>query len=209
MRINKAQVIAGLPAADVRKLMREAAGFNIRTRTVREVLGLREDEALGLLRALQREGLIAVEEDFWKATESGHALAMATAATPLRRATAERLIEQVIQRTHEINRNERLAYRVRWLALFGSVLAGVERPNDVDVACSLKARFNGEQQQIVEEECRLTKGRFANNFEWAVWPKFEVLKKLKAGSHRLSIQEFDSSALAKLHHRLIFSDELD
>ncbi len=119
------------------------------------------------------------------------------------------MIEQVIQRTREINRNERLAYRVRWLALFGSVLAGVERPNDVDVACSLKARFNGERQQIVEEECRLTKGSFANNFEWAVWPKIEVLKKLKAGSHRLSIQEFDSSALAKLHHRLIFSDELD
>ena len=82
----------------------------------------------------------------------------------------------------------------------------VERPNDVDIACSLKTRFDGEEQRILEDERRVARGRFANSSEWAAWPKLEVLKKLKAGSHRLSIQEFDPSALKHLHHRVIFTD---
>lgn len=208
MRIERDQLIAGLPARDVRRFMRDAAGFVIRVRTVTEVLGCSEHRALELLKKLQNEGFLAAKEDFWEATERGHALAMATAALPLRRATAERLIEQVVGRAREINKNERLAYRLRWLALFGSSLAGVERPNDVDIACSLKTRFDGEEQRVVEDERRVAKGGFANSSEWAAWPKLEILKKLKAGSHRLSIQEFDPSALKQLDHRIIFTDDL-
>jgi hypothetical protein len=194
MRIEKDQLIAGIPARDLRRFMREAAGYIIRARTVTEVLGFSKRSALKFLRALQAEGLVAVTEDFWEATERGHALAMATAAVPLRRATAERLIEQVVERAQEINRNDGLAYRVHWLALFGSSLAGAERPNDVDVACALTARFDGEKQRTLEDERREARGRFANSSEWAVWPKLEILKRLKARSHRLSIQEFGSSA---------------
>ncbi len=208
MRIERDQLIAGLPARDVRRFMRDAAGFIFRVRTVTEVLGCYELRALELLENLQNEGLIAATEDFWEATERGHALAMARAAPPLRRATAERLIEQVVERAREINLDDRLAYRVCWLALFGSSLAGVERPNDVDIASSLKARFDGEEQRVLEDERRVAKGGFANSSEWAAWPKLEILKKLEAGSHRLSIQEFDSSALKQLHHRIIFTDDL-
>lgn len=94
MRIERDQLIAGLPARDVRRLMRDAAGFIIRVRTVTEVLGCSERRALELLKKLQNEGFLAAKEDFWEATERGHALAMATAALPLRRGIAERLIEQ-------------------------------------------------------------------------------------------------------------------
>lgn len=59
----------------------------------------------------------------------------------------------------------------------------------------------------MEDERRVAKGGFANSSEWAAWPKLEILKKLKAGSHRLSRQEFDSSALKQLHHRIIFTDD--
>jgi hypothetical protein len=207
MRIEKDQLIAGLPARDIRRFMREAAGFIIRTRTVTDVLGFSESRAFKLLKNLQNERLLAAKDDHWEATERGHALAMATAATPLRRATAERLLEQVVERAREINRNEGLAYRVQRLAVFGSVAAGSERPNDVDVACSLVTRFVGEKQRVLEDERRKAKGRFANTSEWAVWPKLEVLKNLKAGSHRLSIQEFATPALETIDHRILFSDE--
>jgi hypothetical protein len=187
--------------------MREAAGFIIRVRTVTEVLGLSQKCALKLLEALQSEGLVAAREDFWEATERGQALAMATAAIPLRRATAERLIEQVVERAQEINRDDRLAYRVHWLAVFGSTLAGVERLNDVDIACGLTTRFDGEKQRALEDERRGARGRFTNTSEWAVWPKLEVLKRLKARSHRLSIQEFRSPSLEMIDHKLVFSDD--
>ena len=205
MRIEKDQLIAGLLARDVRRLMREAAGFIIRTSTVTEVLGFSQSHALKLIKELQNEGLLATREDFWEATEKGHALAMASAATPLRRSTADRLIEGVVERAREINRNEQLAYRVRRLAVFGSFAAGSERPNDVDVACSFDTRLEGEEQKVLEDERREAKGSFANTSEWAVWPKLEVLKRLKARSHRLSIQEFAPAALDKIDHELVFS----
>lgn len=207
MRIEADQLIAGVAARDVRRFMREAAGFIIRVRTVTEVLGCSECRALELLKNLQDEGLLAAREDFWEATARGHALAMPTAAAPLRRDTVERLIEQVVERAREINQNDKLAYRIHWLALFGSSLAGVERPNDVDIACGLSTRFEGEKQRTLEDQRRQAKGKFANSSEWAVWPRLEVLKSLKARSYRLSIQEFEPAALEEIHHKLIFSDD--
>lgn len=85
---------------------------------------------------------------------------------------------------------------------------GVERPNDVDIACSLKTRLDREEQRNLEDERRVARGRFTNTGEWAAWPKLEVLKKLKAGSHRLSIQEFDSTTFQQLRHRFIFKDDV-
>jgi hypothetical protein len=204
---KRIKLIAGFPARDVRRLMRESAGFIISARAVTKVLGLSEHLALKSLRALQVEGLVAVREGFREATERGHALAMATAAAPLSRATAERLIEQVVESAQEINRNEGLSYRVHWLALFGSSPAGAERPNDVDIARGLRTRFAGGKQRALEDERREAKGKFANASEWAVWPKLEVVKRLKAQSHRLSIQDFGSPTLEKIDHQLVFSDD--
>jgi hypothetical protein len=206
MRIEKHQLIAGLPAKEVRRLMREAAGFIIRPRTLIEVLGCSESDAHQLLEKLQNEGLLATKADFWEATERGHALAMATAARPLRRATAQRLIEDVVERARLVNLDDGSAYRVQRLVVFGSFLTGAERPNDVDVACSLVARFDGEKQQILEDERRKRRGWFANTSECAAWPKLEVLKRLKARSRGLSIQEMGCSAVRNLDHRVVFSD---
>lgn len=206
MRIEKHQLIAGLPAKEVRRFMREAAGFIIRPRTVIEVLGFSASEARQLLEKLQNEGLLAVKEDYWLATERGHALAMATAARPLRRATARRLIDEVVERARAINGDNEFAYRVQRLVVFGSFLAGAERPNDVDIACSLVARFDGERQRVLEDERRRNKGSFANTSEWAAWPKLEVLKKLKSGSRGLSVQEI-SCLMKKIDQRIVFSDD--
>jgi hypothetical protein len=207
MRIESHQVIAGLPAKEARRFMREAAGFIIRPRTVVEVLGLSESAARQLLREMQNEGLLAAKEDYWLATAKGHALAMATAARPLRRATAERLIEEVVQRAREINGDSEFAYRVQRLVVFGSFLTGAERPNDVDIGCCLVARFDGEKQHVMEGERRKKKGWFMNTSEWAVWPKVEVLRKLKSGSRDLSIQEIGPLNVQNLAHKIVFSED--
>lgn len=207
MRIEKDQLIAGLPAKDVRRFMREAAGFIIRPRTVTEVLGFSSSDARQLLGRLQEAGLLTVRDDFWIATESGHALAMATAARPLRRGTAERLIEEVIERARMVNQDNGLAYRVQRLIVFGSFLNGAERPNDVDVACSLGTRFDGEEQRVLEDQRRKLKGWFTNTSELAAWPKLEVLRKLKARSRGLSIQELGCMTLDTIDHKVFFLDE--
>ena len=68
----------------VRRFMRRAAGFIIKSRTATHVLGFPEDDARRLLRQFKIEGLVTPTDDHWEATAKGHALAMATAACPWR-----------------------------------------------------------------------------------------------------------------------------
>jgi DNA-binding MarR family transcriptional regulator len=173
---------AGLLAKDVRRVMRRVEGCLIRPSTVASILGLSKSRARRILNGLEQEGLVAAKDDFWEITAKGRSLTMATAATPLRRATAESLITKLIERAKMINDSNHLAYRVQRLVVFGSVARGAERPNDVDVACSLVPRFQGDRQRVVEEARRGEKRSFANTSEWAVWPKLEVLKILKSRS---------------------------
>jgi hypothetical protein len=91
MRIEKDQIVGGLPARDVRRFMRSAAGTIIRLQTVAQVCGLSTKKAEQFLHELENEGLIS-PEDYWEATAKGYAFAMATAAEPLRKATAEQLV---------------------------------------------------------------------------------------------------------------------
>jgi hypothetical protein len=187
--------------------MRRAADHIIRIAEVTHFLGLSPAGARKFLKELERNGWIAAKVDHWEATEKGRALAMATAAKPLRRETAERLIADVVERARMINRDSSLAYRVRLLAVFGSALTGTEHPNDVDIACKLVPRFAGEKQEILEDERRASRGSFINTFEWAAWPKLEVLQKLKSRSRGLSIQDFGISTLERIDHKLVFSDD--
>ena len=171
MRIERDQIVGGLPARDVRRFMRSAAGTIIRPRTAVQICGLSTRKAEEFLHELEHEGLISPKEDYWEATAKGHAFAMATAAKPLRKFTAERLLTEIIHRA-----------QVHQLVLFGSVMKGADRPNDVDIGCTLVPRFEGERQRVLEDERRTKKTRFANTSEWAVWPKFDVLKRLKSRS---------------------------
>jgi predicted nucleotidyltransferase len=93
---------------------------------------------------------------------------MATAAKPLRKSTAEQLLAEIIGRARLINADTKLAFRVQQLVLFGSVMKGANRPNDVDIGCTLVPRFKGERQRLLEDQRRAEKGRFANTSEWAI-----------------------------------------
>jgi len=100
---------------------------------------------------------------------------MATAASPLRRETAERLIAEIIERARSINNDEKWSYRIGRLVVFGSFLGGEERPNDVDIACELRPRWSDERQREEDQVRRKARGEgFRNMSEWAMWPKLEV-----------------------------------
>jgi hypothetical protein len=184
--------------------MRSVAGTIIRPRTAVQICGLSIKKAEDFLRELEHEGLITRKEDYWEATAKGHAFAMATAAKPLRKLTAEQLLTEIAGRAQLINSDEKFAFRVHRLVLFGSVLKGADRPNDVDIGCTLVPRFEGERQRLLEDQRRAIKGRFANISEWAVWPKLEVLKTLKSRSRGLSVQEIGDWTLESMDHRVVF-----
>ena len=210
MRIERDQLIAGLPARDVRRFFREAAGFVVRVRTVTEVLGCSRRRAVELLKNLENEGLLAATEDFWEATEKGHALAMATAAQPLRRETAERLIADLMARTRTLNADNNWPYRIRKIVVFGSYVRGVERPNDVDIACELLPRWTGSEQLVREQLRRQTRKQpFRNLTEWAIWPRLEVFRFLKTRARGLSIHELEDWIIESTDHRVLFEEETE
>lgn len=205
MRITADEKIAGYPAIQIRQLMRETVGRSITPRYIREILRCNDSSATCVLSQLQKAGFIESVREYWEATTKGNALAMATAAAPLRRETAERLIEGLVDRARLLNADNDWAYRVRILVVFGSYVRGVERPNDVDIGCELRPRWSDERQPRVEQERREKRGRFRNISEWATWPRLEVIRYLRARARGLSIHELEDW-IRGTEHRVFFED---
>jgi predicted nucleotidyltransferase len=110
---------------------------------------------------------------------------MATAGSPLRRATAARLIAGLLQRAETVNADDRWAYLVGMVVVFGSYVRGVDRPNDVDVAYELRPRWT----------------------QWALWPKLEMIRFLKARTRGLSVHELEDWILKTEDHQVLFEEK--
>ena len=207
MRIALSQKIAGYPAGQIRQLMRETVGRTITLRYVCEILRCSDSDAIAVVNHLQEEGFVESVQGHLEPSIRGSALAMATAASPLRRETAERLIADVTERALSVNRDDTWAYRIGRLVVFGSFLRGAERPNDVDVACDLVPRWTGERQLEQEQIRRASRGEpFRNISQWAAWPRLEVIRYLKSRSRGLSIQELQDWILETIQHHVLLKD---
>jgi predicted nucleotidyltransferase len=188
--------------------MRETIGRSITPRYVQEILKCSDSSARRVMGKLEAEDFAESVEGHLEPSTKGSALAMARASPPLRRETAERLISQVIDRARALNRDEKWAYRIGRLAIFGSCVCGPQRPNDVDIACELLPRFKGEEQQLKEQVRRQARDEvFRNVVQWASWPRLEVLRFLKGRARGLSIHELDKWVLNLEDHRIIFTDK--
>jgi hypothetical protein len=208
MRIAVDQEIAGFSAVEVRRLMRKALGRSVTVRYVRKILACPSCDAARVLRHLQKHGFVERVGTRLAPSTKGSALAMATAARPLRRETAARLIADLIARSRTLNADNQWAYRIGKVVVFGSYVRGVERPNDVDIACELRPRWTG-SEQLVQEHLRrhIRKRPFRNLTEWAGWPRLEVLRFLKARARGLSIHELEDWIIETTDHRVLFEDE--
>ena len=212
MRIDKNERIAGLPALEVRRLMREIGESHIDVETTAMVLGKSKGKASRALARLLGSGLLVEDNGKYTPTVAGRALAAATAAKPLLTKTAERLVADVLARTRLVNEVDVFAYCVELIGIFGSVASGKERPNDVDIACKLAPRWDEDEelQMALEDLRRASKrGRFANTLEWAYWPQMEVLRYLKNRSKSLSIHPFDEAIKIDPNCRILYRKGLE
>ena len=86
---------------------------------------LEREKADALMIELEREGYIEKESKFrdkqlWRNSIKGNALALASAARPILRTTAERKINEFLVRVNEVNKNEYYLYKIKKVVLFGS-----------------------------------------------------------------------------------------
>jgi hypothetical protein len=138
----------------------------------------------------------------------GNALAMATATSPLRRATADRLLAGLLERAKAVNTDDSWAYRVGMVVVFGSYVRGVDRPNDVDVACELRPRWAPDTQMAKEQVRReIRAGQFRNTTQWALWPKLEVFRFLKARTRGLSVHELEDWIMKTEDHQVLLEEK--
>jgi hypothetical protein len=152
------------------------------------------------------------EHSFFELTDYGVNLANASAAKPIHRKTAERVLTQFLERVGRVNATPEYVYRVDTAILYGSMLSNAERLGNVNVAVNLESKAKGETEFQEWSEARRhaarVKGRsFSTIVEQVFWPRAEIYLQLKARSISLKLSELSHVELLKnLSYRVLLGD---
>ena len=199
MRVSKSDTICGLAAPTARQLMR--AYYDDRPVEVAcAVLGVNQDAAQDQMCAfeaagyVERSGLAHARGDWWATTVRGNALANASFGKPISRATATRLLGQVIDRARAYDADPFRLLTVTEIVAFGSYLdPAVDPLGDLDLAVSTVRRDTDGQRYVdkVLEYARASGRSFSAFHDRLFWPARELRMILKNRSSALSITDED------------------
>lgn len=215
MRINPAEKIAGQSPLLIRKLLRYFRGDEWNILHAESVMGISSHAAKKVIKELEARGYITkipprknVKRVWWKNTALGNRFAVAPASKPVTRATAEKRLEELIERVRVVRDNPYYLYRVERVTLFGSILSDKLLLGDVDVAIRLvhkepdqtkASELDNERRRKASAEGR----RFNNNLDYLLWPEHEVILFLKSRSRVLSLCLENEGFLKKCQTRLL------
>jgi hypothetical protein len=222
MHIDPKSDVGGVSLVTIRHLFRHAGlDGSLSLPFVRETLKLNPTQAIGLLKALTDAGFIerahpphrASVLKLWQLTKEGIRLRGSTAAAPLHRETADRLLSELLHRIKLLNANEYFLARVRRAVVFGSYLGEASRIGDVDVAIECIRREEDYDKHYAANSRRVEeetwKGRsFSNMVERAFWWQREAMLFLRDRKRGLSLHDYASEQkiVDSGPHREIFSE---
>jgi predicted nucleotidyltransferase len=200
MRIQSDGVIVGQPALTIRKLLKQERGT---LATIAELLDIDLFKAKQVFQVLSTEGYIEPfdslttsdgDHESWQTTIKGNALAHATARKPITRQTADRVVQEFLNRVKKINACDDYVYRIRQVILFGSYLSDTPRLGDIDLSIVVEFRSHDAHKREVQSQERiksaLREGKsFRTVVEQATWPWLEIFHILKGGSPSLSLHD--------------------
>ena len=143
MILRPDQVIAGRPAKDVRKFLREILHLQVSCGYTQHILRCPKEEAKQVMSALEREGYLSRTgrhegHDLYATTLKGNQLAGAN-LRPISRTTAERTLQAFMQRVRAVNADPDYLERITGVIVFGSFLSANEELGDVDPPCQIQA----------------------------------------------------------------------
>lgn len=200
MRVSKSDSICGLAAPTARRLMR--AYYDEHPIAVAcEILGICHDAARDQMRAFETAGYIeraklapAAGDDWWVTTVKGNALANASFGKPINRATATRLLAEVIERARSYNADPARLLTVREIVVFGSYLdPDIDQLGDLDLAVSAVRRDTDGERYVdkVLEYARNSGRNFSAFHDRLFWPARELRMILKNRSSAISMTDED------------------
>jgi len=217
MRITKEEVVAGHPAIRVRGFLRRFKRGFFMLSAAEGFMQLKSRQAAEFVNDMVALELIEPITPFrdkapFQVATRGHAFANATAAKPISRGTAERVLREFTNRVNAVNASKEYAFKVESAVLFGSMLSGADRLGDVDIAIDLQRRISDSaefrqhcdrRRHLAEEQGRA----FSTAIDWATWPEKEVVLQLKARSRSLSLHGFDQLVeMENLHYRILVGE---
>jgi hypothetical protein len=147
MRITKEEVVAGHSALRVRGFLRRFERGFFMLSAAESFMQIKSREAAEFINDMVALQLIEPTMPFWEKSAfqvatRGHAFANATAAKPISRVTAERVLREFIDRVNGVNASKEYAFKIRSAVLFGSMLLCADRLGHVDVAIDFQRRFS-------------------------------------------------------------------
>jgi hypothetical protein len=214
MRIRSDDVIAGFPAKQIRKLLRQST-LSLSVDEATKILGLNERNTLKLLNDLEKQGFIeknafAPDPDKnWENTIKGGALSKALFSAPVARRAAEQKLSEFMDRVREVNEAGRYLYRVRKVVLFGSFLNESSTVGDLDIAIELvpkepDSRKHSELILAHANAADLNGKRFQNFVHRLDFAAQEVRSYLKGRSRIIQLTDCRDGVLKVAKSRVLY-----
>lgn len=214
MNITSDTILAGHSILKIRRLFQESFFCLLDIETAIHELETSEDQARVTLDELTALGYLACpypteKSPIYFLTDLGGQLAIASAARPIHRKTADRALKELLERVRQVNADSYYLYKVRGVHIFGSYLSEKERLSDVDVAVDIQPKYDPQKQaQLDDERSTLAKQkghRFKNDSEYEIYPKKEVYRFLKNRSRSLSLCELRDLNQLLTYSEIIYS----
>lgn len=198
MRIEKGQLIAGIPAIKIRNMFRKIYQF-IDPETVEELLEVSPEEGKRIFDILLQEGYIekSEEEGHYEISNLARRLINASAAAPIARDKATEILDGFLSRVVEVNTDPSFLYEVKRVLLFGSYLdPKATHVGDVDLAVSID-RKPGWTMERDQHQSQLDRKKGLNvpsgdALYW--WQAEKIYKHLKSGKRGIAMVPLEPHA---------------
>jgi predicted nucleotidyltransferase len=213
MRIDKNQKIAGIPAITVRDFLAKvkdrlfAGSDAIRflktdAQTVTAVLA-----ELHSCEYIEQHDLKT--ETVWEVTTAGRTFSMASAAKPILRKTANKKIQEFLDRVEIVNSSNHYIYEVVKVVVFGSYLSEQDKINDIDIGVALERKTTDRAvfEEMSEQCIRQAEqgGRyFRTHIERIYWPERETHLFLKSRSRSISLHSLNDEVIKSAVQKVLF-----
>jgi predicted nucleotidyltransferase len=202
--------LSGVSASAVRQFLHQSAELQSWTaEDLAKTLGLDKTATKSALAAMQMVGYIEVTGSRFRNTEAGNAIAKVSKAKPIKKATAEKALDDFLQRVRTVNLERDYLYAVDKVVLFGPYFEGAEQIKDVDVAVELspkernKAKLEDREKKQAEEAEAGGK-RFKSFVDRRAWGRNKVLDFLKGKSRSLALYALNDEILTR-PHKIIYT----
>ncbi len=214
MRIDPKSLIGGFPAVLVRKVVRHLGSGTFYADTLQRVAHLDGQQAAALIAAMKKAGLVKANSGrlrgTWSTTQLALRLGAASAAKPISRETAERALEEFLERVKEVNGNAYYLARISKVVVFGSYLRPeVDRLGDVDIAVELRPKEPdpAKRREATNRRLAETGHRVQSFLQREFWWRGEVLHFLKARSRAISLHDYgvEKELIDAVPHKVMFS----